>query len=109
MAAKGAADAQTLTWFAGISLVVIVAVPFVFIILQAVFPGLAQGAPEAPFVHFIEVLADPALLRMAGNTLTLGAAVMAIAALIAVPLALLRALFNVPFARLWDVVMLTPS
>jgi iron(III) transport system permease protein len=105
---KGTADARLLTWFAGISLTVIVVVPFVFIILQAVFPMLGRGSFAAPFVHLREVLADPALIRMAGNTVALGCAVMAVAALIAVPLALLRALFRVPLARFWDVVMLVP-
>jgi iron(III) transport system permease protein len=106
--AKGATDGRVLTGFAGISLAVVVVVPFVFIVLQAIFPNFAGGSFDAPFVHLIEVLADPTLIRMAGNTLALGAAVMAIAALIAVPLALVRALFRVPFARLWDLVMLVP-
>lgn len=108
MAEKATADARILTWLAGLSLVVLVAIPFAFIILQAVFPAIGRGSLEAPFVHFLEVLADPDLLKMAGNTLRLGAAVMAIAALIAVPLALIRALFRLPFAPVWDVLMLVP-
>jgi iron(III) transport system permease protein len=105
---KGTADARFLGWFSAICLTVLVAVPFTFIVLQAIFPLLGRGSLETPFIHLQKVLADRALLAMAGNTLALGAAVMAIAALIAVPLALLRALFNVPFARVWDVVILVP-
>lgn len=45
---------------------------------------------------------------MTGNTLILGVGVMALSAFIAVPLAVLRALFKVPGALMWDLLMLVP-
>ncbi|KAA0969615.1 iron ABC transporter permease [Aureimonas fodinaquatilis] len=108
MTAKAAEDRNTLGWLAISGLVVVVAVPFAFIVLQAVFPQLGRGSLAAPFSHLFSTLADPALLRMAGNSLGLGIAVAALSALIALPLAVLRAFFRVPFALFWDVVLLVP-
>jgi iron(III) transport system permease protein len=93
---------------ATLGLVVVVAVPFVFILLQAIFPELGRGSLAAPFSHLAETLRDIRLLRMTGNTLILGVGVMALSALIAVPLAVLRALFKVPGALMWDLLMLVP-
>ncbi|MCB4768821.1 iron ABC transporter permease [Ancylobacter sp. Lp-2] len=95
-------------WIAGASLTVIVAVPFVFIVLQAIFPELGRGSFAAPFQHVPKLLADPALIRLAGNTLIIGLGVVAGCTLIGVPLAVARALFKVPGALLWDVAFLVP-
>src|SRR5690606_27547901 len=81
---------------------------FAFILLQAVFPQLGRGSLAAPLTHLPATLADPALLRMTGNTLVLGLGVIVVAAAIAVPLAVCRALFHVPFAGFWDLAMLVP-
>jgi len=90
------------------ALLVIVAFPLVFIVLQAIFPELGRGSFAAPFSRFVAVLGDPALLRLTGNTVLLGLSVTVAAAAIAVPLGLLRALFRVPLAPLWDVLLLIP-
>ena len=89
-------------------LVLIVAVPFVFIVLQAIFPELGRGSLAAPFSALAGALGDPKLLGMAGNTLALGALVVALSALVAVPLAVARALFRVPGAAVWDILFLIP-
>ena len=95
-------------WIAMAGLTLIVAVPFVFILGQAVFPHLGQGSLAAPFSHLPRTLGDAALIRMSANTLLLGISVAALAALIAVPLAAFRALFRVPGAPVWDALMLVP-
>lgn len=94
--------------FAATGLLIVVGAPFLFVVLQAIFPELGRGSLAAPFGHLRKTLADPALLRMMGNTLLLGLSAAGIAALIALPLAAVRALFRLPFALLWDVVLLIP-
>lgn len=89
-------------------LVLVVAVPFLFILLQAIFPELGRGSFAAPFSQLSATLGDPKLLRMAANTLMLGGLVVVLSAIIAVPLAVLRALFRVPGAVIWDVLFLIP-
>ncbi|MFN3524550.1 MAG: ABC transporter permease [Paracoccus sp. (in: a-proteobacteria)] len=91
---------------AGLGLVV--AVPFLFILLQAIFPELGRGSLAAPFSALAGALGDPRLIGMTGNTLLLGVLVVALSALIAVPLAVARALFRVPGAVIWDVLFLIP-
>jgi iron(III) transport system permease protein len=93
---------------AAFGLAVVVAVPFAFIVLQAVFPHVARGSLAEPFSLFAQTLGDRRLLAMTGNTVLLGLGVVALSALIAVPLAVCRALFRVPGAILWDVLMLVP-
>lgn len=95
-------------WIATSGLVLIVAVPFVFVILQAIFPFLGRGSLAAPLSHLPATLSDPGILRMGLNTVLLGIAVAVLSALIAVPLAVLRALFRVPGAPVWDALMLVP-
>ncbi|MGV6874810.1 ABC transporter permease [Pseudochelatococcus sp. B33] len=87
---------------------VLVAVPLLFIILQAIFPAVGRGSLAAPLEGIGKVLSEPGLPRMAANTLLLGLGVVAGSALVAVPLAVLRALFRVPLAPLWDVLLLVP-
>lgn len=86
----------------------LVAVPLLFILLQAVFPQLAQGSLAAPLSHLGATLGDPVLLELTGNTLALGVAVVLASALIGVPLGVLRGLFQVPLARMWDLLLLVP-
>ncbi|MFN4154718.1 MAG: ABC transporter permease [Paracoccaceae bacterium] len=93
---------------AAAGLVVVVAVPFLFILLQAIFPELGRGSLAAPFSALAGALGDPKLIGMASNTLLLGALVVALSALVAVPLAVARALFKVPGAVIWDVLFLIP-
>src|SRR6478736_313898 len=98
MKANGAAGTGPIVWVATSGLITVVAVPFVFIVLQAIFPELGRSSLAAPFLHLPEILSDPKLLRMGGNSVILGICVMMAAALLAVPLAVFRALFKVPFA-----------
>lgn len=102
------APANPALWIAVIGLTLIVAVPFAFILLQAIFPGLGRGSFAAPLSHIPQTLSDPALIRMSVNTLLLGTAVALLSALIAVPLAVFRALFRLPGAPIWDALMLVP-
>ncbi len=58
MSAKTATAANPLGFVAVIGLAIVVAVPFIFIVLQAIFPQIGQGMLTAPFVHL------PALLKI---------------------------------------------
>ena len=93
---------------AAAGLVLVVAVPFLAIMLQAVFPQLGRGSFAAPFSAVAGALRDPALIGMIGNTLLLGLSVVVLSAVIAVPLATARALFRVPGAMMWDILFLIP-
>lgn len=97
-----------IVWIATAGLVLIVAVPFLFIVLQAIFPYIGRGSLAEPLSHLPQTLSDPKLLRAAINTVILGIAVALLSALIAVPLAVCRALFRLPGAPLWDALMLVP-
>lgn len=108
MKTGSAAARNPLGFVAVAGLAFIVAVPFVFIVLQAVFPQLGRGSLAEPFLHLPALFEDPKLLRMSGNTVLLGLSVVVLSALIAVPLAVFRALYKVPFAVLLDVLMLVP-
>jgi iron(III) transport system permease protein len=108
MKTRGASGTGPIAWVAASGLIVVVAVPFVFIILQAIFPDLGRSSFATPFLHLPQMLFDPKLLRMGGNSVILGICVMAMSALLAVPLAVCRALFKVPFAVFWDVALLVP-
>lgn len=90
------------------ALAVLVALPLGFVFLQAIFPLLAQGLLSSPFGHVVQTLHDPVLLELTLNTLRLGACVVLLSAAIGIPLGALRGLFDVPFARLWDLLMLVP-
>lgn len=93
---------------AAAGLVLVVAVPFLFILLQAIFPELGRGSLANPFSALASAFGDSRLLGMTANTLLLGVLVVALSALIAVPLAAMRALFRVPGAVIWDVLFLIP-
>ncbi|SIS74197.1 ABC transporter permease [Phaeovulum vinaykumarii] len=107
-AAAGSQGSRTFLWVSVLGLLLVVALPALFIVLVAIFPRIGSGSLAAPFVHLIDTLADPDLARLGGNTLLMGAGTVSVAALLAVPLAALRALFRVPGALLWDVLMLVP-
>ncbi|MFJ6324516.1 MULTISPECIES: ABC transporter permease [unclassified Rhizobium] len=108
MKTKGTGAPVPAAWLAGLGLIIIVAFPFAAVVLQAVFPSLGQGSFAAPFSAIGKTLADEALLGMTANTVILGCAVVLASALVAVPLGVLRALYRIPFAPLWDVLLLTP-
>ncbi|PVB59887.1 iron ABC transporter permease [Labrenzia sp. 011] len=106
--APGAEGSAGLKWTATIGLLVIVAVPCLFIVIQAIFPDFGSGSLAAPFSMFFKTLADPDLFGLAGNTLLLGVGTVLCAAVLAVPIAALRALFRIPFALIWDALLLIP-
>lgn len=92
----------------GIALLLLVAVPVAFVVLQAVFPRLDTGSYSAPFSTFTRVFAEPSLQALFATTLKVGLGVALCSALIGVPLGALRGLFALPGAVLWDVVFLIP-
>jgi len=89
-------------------LVVLVALPLLFILLQALFPALAQGSFAGAFSPIPTLLADPQLPALLGGTLKTGLALALLSALVGIPLGTLRGLFNLPLARLWDLLLLIP-
>lgn len=89
-------------------LVVVVALPIFFVVLQAVFPHLTDSSFAAPFSAFATALADPRLLELFGNTLMLGLGVAAGCLLLALPLAVLRGMTDLPWGGLWDLLLLIP-
>ncbi len=89
-------------------LLVLVAAPLAFVVLQAIFPHIARGSLAEPFARALPALADPQLVGWARNTVLVGVGVVALSAALAVPLGVLRGLFRVPGAGFWDVVFLIP-
>ncbi len=102
---SGAAPAA---WLAIAGLTVVVAVPFIAVVLQDIFPNIGQGSFAGPFSSLAATLFDSALIDMAGNTILLGSCVVLASALVAVPLGVFRALYRIPLAPLWDVLLLVP-
>ncbi|PKE28685.1 ABC transporter permease [Rahnella sp. AA] len=92
----------------GIALLLLVAVPVSFVVLQAVFPHLDTGHYSAPFSAFTRVFAEPALRELLVTTLKVGLGVALCSGLIGIPLGALRGLFALPGAALWDVLFLVP-
>ncbi|MFD2174937.1 ABC transporter permease [Rhodobacter lacus] len=97
-----------LTALALVLLTGIVAAPFLFIVAQAIFPKIGAGSLAAPFSASLEVLGTGRLPQATLNTLIMGVGTVAVSALIAVPLAAIRALYRLPGAALWDLVFLVP-
>lgn len=89
-------------------LVVLVALPLLFILLQALFPHLEQGSLAGAFSPIPALLRDPQLPDLLGGTLKTGLTVALLSALVGIPLGTLRGLFTLPLARLWDLMMLIP-
>lgn len=89
-------------------LLLLVGLPLLFVVLQVVFPEITRGSLAAPFSLLIPTLSDPDLLQLTFNTLRLGLAVVAVCALVAIPLGALRALTRVPGAAFWDLLFLIP-
>jgi iron(III) transport system permease protein len=101
-------------WLSGLAtggaafcLILLVAVPIAFILLQAVFPGFARGSLAEPFGR-IDLLRDPRLLAQAQNTLLLAFCVMLGCLILGLPTGILRGLARIPGARIWDVIFLVP-
>ena len=92
----------------GIALLLLVAVPVSFVILQAVFPHLDAGSYSAPFSAFSRVFQEPQLRELFATTLKVGLGVAICSGLIGIPLGALRGLFVLPAAALWDILFLVP-
>mgnify|MGYP000035301804 CR=1 FL=1 len=102
------AGTPLLSGLTAVALVVVVALPFAFIVLQAIFPEIGAGSFARPFSHLGAVLKSEDFGIETRNTLLLGTGVVLASSVIAVPLAGLRALYRLPGALLWDVVFLVP-
>lgn len=89
-------------------LLVLVALPLLFIILQAIFPHFSAGSWQDAFAGVSPLLHDPQLPAMLGGTLTIAAGVALLSALIGLPLGVARGLLRLPLARLWDILFLIP-
>ncbi|WP_431295897.1 ABC transporter permease [Rahnella sp. PAMC 25559] len=92
----------------GLALLLLVAIPVSFVVLQAVFPHLDTSSYHAPFSAFRRVFAEPQLSGLIGTTLQVGLGVALCSGLVGIPLGALRGLFRLPCAGLWDVLFLVP-
>jgi iron(III) transport system permease protein len=90
------------------ALLVLVALPLLFIILQAVFPQFSAGSLEGAFAGIAPLFSDPQLPAMFGGTLQIAAGVALLSACLGLPLGVARGLFNLPCPRLWDLLFLIP-
>ena len=89
-------------------LAILVALPLLFIILQAIFPQFSAGSLSGAFMGIAPQFQDPQLPAMLGGTLWIAAGVALLSALIGLPLGVMRGLFNLPVPRLWDLIFLIP-
>ncbi|MFW0765236.1 ABC transporter permease [Trabulsiella odontotermitis] len=89
-------------------LVILVALPLSFIVLQAVFPQFSAGSFSRAFSGVSALLAEPQLPGMLGGTLQIALGVALVSALIGFPLGVARGLFTLPCPRLWDLLFLIP-
>ena len=89
-------------------LVILVACPLMFIVLQAVFPQFGAGIFSGAFSGLATLLAEPHLPTMLGGTLQVAVGVALVSALIGFPLGVARGLLNLPLPRLWDLLFLIP-
>lgn len=89
-------------------LAILVALPLLFIVLQAIFPQFSAGSLSGAFSGIAPQLRNPQLPAMLGGTLWIAAGVALLSALIGLPLGVMRGLFNLPAPRLWDLIFLIP-
>ncbi|WP_233836688.1 ABC transporter permease [Paraburkholderia sp. ZP32-5] len=90
------------------ALAILVALPIIFVVLQAVFPHFALGAFDHPFGVFGQTFGDARTWTLLAHTVGFGGAVALSSIALGVPLGALRALFRVPFARVWDLLIAAP-
>lgn len=91
-----------------IALAILVVIPLIFIVLQALFPHFGQGDFSQIFQPIIHLFNEKELASLLQNTFLLGLGVALVSAVIAIPLGAVRGLFNLPFARVWDLLFLIP-
>jgi iron(III) transport system permease protein len=87
---------------------IVVALPILFVLLQSIFPHLAEGSLASPFGAMVHALTDRRLPEMLASTIGLGICVALGCFVVAAPLAVLRGLTDLPAAKLWDVLFLIP-
>lgn len=90
------------------ALLVLVALPLLFIVLQAIFPHFSAGSLGGAFSGVSTLIADPQLPTMIGGTLWVACGVALMSVVIGLPLGVLRGLFTIPLPRLWDLLFLIP-
>ncbi|MBZ7462320.1 ABC transporter permease [Klebsiella michiganensis] len=90
------------------ALLVLVALPLLFIVLQAIFPHFSAGSLGGVFSGVSTLIADPQLPTMLGGTLWVACGVALMSVVIGLPLGVLRGLFTIPLPRLWDLLFLIP-
>ncbi|MCG7390289.1 ABC transporter permease subunit [Pantoea sp. ACRSB] len=91
-----------------LALGVLVALPLLFIVLQAIFPQLGAGSWQGAFSALPRLFTDDALLPMGFGTLKVGLGVALCSLIIGLPLGALRGLFRLPGGALWDLLFLVP-
>ncbi|TMV78916.1 iron ABC transporter permease, partial [Thioclava sp. BHET1] len=99
---------RLMVWGAALGLLLVVVLPFGWILAQAIFPDIGAGSLAGGFSRVADILAEGGLARATFNTILLGVGVSALSAIIAVPLAAARAFFRLPRAVLWDILFLLP-
>ena len=78
----------------------LVALPLVFILLQAIFPHFSAGSGTPLAVS--RAAGRSQLPAMLGGTLWIAAGVALVSVMIGLPLGILRGMFSLPLPRLWD-------
>lgn len=99
---------QRLPVFAMAGMAVLVVVPVLFVVLQAIFPGAAQADWAHPLSHWQALWDSTDLGLLLGNTVSLGLWVVLGALAVGVPLGLLRGLARLPGSAVWDLCFLVP-
>jgi len=97
-----------LALFSTIALIVIVGFPVLAIVLYAIFPNINEGSFTAPFSEFFPNFARPDLIGATINSIVMASSVVAVSAVIAVPMAFLRSRVGVVAGRIWDAAFLIP-
>src|SRR5471030_2332056 len=80
----------------GTALLLLVGLPVMFVILQAIFPHLDSGTLTDAFGAFRHLFSEPQLPEMVSATLKVGLGVALCSAIIGIPLGDLRGLFALP-------------
>jgi len=91
-----------------IALTLLVLLPISFVALQAIFPALNEGSFAHPFSAFGAVLRLPSNWVLLGRTLGFGLSVALCSLALGLPLGVVRGLFVLPMARVWDLIFLGP-
>lgn len=86
----------------------LVALPMLFIVLQAIFPHFGAHSFQAPFSAFQQFFEQSEAWQPILNSIRLGISVVMISAIIGIPLGTLRGLCHLPCPQLWDVLFLIP-